>query len=243
VRTAFVDQQYQGDADVALACGASAEVPVAEEIDVIRLPQSPYTHWLHPAFVDAARQLGLPGYQDRRARPGYFESDTGELALNYADGLFTINTPRTKSAIGLLAAAGVVDLNGLTVDSPMPFAAITATSLDGQPIGRAQRVLVTAVARAENTSQGYWPPTEEQRRWSATCWMLPAEGRLPVLAEPVRAAVGLRMPAEASVYALDPSGKRGPRVPSHWADGTLRFDPAEAESIWCEIVAPRKPNE
>jgi hypothetical protein len=240
VRTAFVDEVYQGDADVALACGASGEVPVAEGTKVVRLSESPYASWLYPRFVAQARRLGLPGYEGREGQAGRFQSDTGELLLNYADGLFTIDTPRTQSAIGRLASAGRIELGGLAIDSPMDFAAITATSLDGEPIGRSRRLLVTAVARAENTAQGYWPPSPEQRRWTPMSWMLPAEGRLPVLAEPVRATVHLSLPGEAAVYTLDPSGRRARKLLSQYADRTLSFNPVDARSIWCEVVVPGK---
>jgi hypothetical protein len=97
-------------------------------------------------------------------------------------------------------------------------------------------MLLTAVARAENTSQGYWPPTDQQRRWSPVAWMLPGEGRLPVIAEPVRARVAVRVPAQATVHGLDATGKRQARLEAENERGVVQFDPARAQSIWCEIV-------
>ena len=67
-------------------------------------------------------------------------------------------------------------------------------------------------------------------------WMLPAEGRLPVLAEPVRAEVRVTVPGSAVIYALDPTGKRRDRVTSTIDAGAVVLDPGAARSIWFEIT-------
>ena len=237
VRNAFIEDAYRGEADVALACGLSADAKTEGRAKVVRLAERPYEAWLYPDFVEAARKLRLPGYERMDPATKRFDSDTGELSLNYGEGLLMINTPRTKSAIGYLAKAGPVDLGGLRIDCETEFAAVTATSLDGQPIGRSRRVLLTSVARAENTSQGFWPPTPKQRSWSPMSWMLPGEGRPPVIAEPVRAKVRLKVPGPAEVYALSPTGKRRDRLETTSDSGVLLLNPATAGSIWCEVLA------
>ena len=237
VRTAFVEDAYRGDADAVLACGYSADVKVKGNAKVFRFDELPWETWLYPRFVDAARAAKLPGYEEVMPNGKRFDSDTGELSLDYEKGLLTIDTPRSKSAIGYLAKAGALDLNGLRVDCRTEFAAVTATALDGQPIGRSRRVLLTSVARSENTAQGFVPPAPKQRSWGHMTWMLPGEGRPPVIAEPVHAGLALRMPGEADVYALDATGRRGKRVECTREAGFVVFDPAAARSIWCEIVA------
>jgi hypothetical protein len=191
---------------------------------------------LYPKFVEAARELRMPGYDKVQPDEKILDSDTGELSLNYGEGLLTINTPCTKSAIGYLAKADSIDLHGLCIDCQTEFAAVTATSLDGVPIGRSRHVLLTSVAKVENTAQGFWPPTAKQRSWGPMSWMLPAEGRLPVIAEPVRAEVCLKVPGPATVYALDATGKRRVNVETASGSGSLRLNPAAARSVWCEIV-------
>ncbi len=236
VRTAFPDGAYTGGADVALACGPARNARVAGEAKVIRLDGEGWRDWLMPQFVEAARALKLPGY-DRVATGGdRFDSDTGELALDHGKGLFTVRTPRSRAAVGFLGEAGPVDLDGLRVECATDFAAVSATSLDGEPIGRSRRVLLTAVGRAENSHQAYWPPTAEQLARNRSSWMLPTAGRLPVIVEPVRAVVTLPMPGPAVVRSLDPSGKRVARIASTSAGGLLRIDLAAARSIWCEVV-------
>jgi len=239
VRNAFIDDAYRGDADVALACGISADAKVETEAKCIRLAERPWETWLYPNFVAAGQRLRLPGYDRMEPDAKRFLSDTGELSLDYGEGLLVINTPRTKLAIGYLAKAGAVDLDGLTVECHTEFAAVTATSLDGEPIGRSRRVLLTSVGRAENTAQGFWPPGAKQRSWSVTSWMLPGEGRTPVIAEPVRAQLHLKVPGKATVYPLDPTGKRREPIPATTNSGILQLDPAAARSIWCEIAVER----
>ncbi len=239
VRNFFIKDAYRGDADAVLACGLSADATVEGGTRVIRLAARPWEEWLFPKFVEAARGLHLPGYERISSNTKRLDSDTGELSLHYGDGLWTINTPRTKSAVGYLAKAGRIDLDGLSIACETEFAAVTATSLDGAPIGRSRRVLLTSVGRAENTAQGFWPPTPKQRSWSHTSWMLPAEGRLPVIAEPVQAQLGLKVSGPARAYALDATGKRRGRVRATSDSGILLLNPAAARSVWCEIVVER----
>ena len=238
VRNVFVEESDPGTADVVLACGLSASVPVVGTANVMRFQESPWEKWLYPAFLEAARGFKLPGYGTMQPAARRFDSDTGELSLNYGDSLLIINTARSKGAIGDLAKNGAIDLSGLCIVGDSPFAALIVTSLDGAPIGTSRRLLLTAVGRAENTAQGFWPPTPEQRARSYMSWMLPAEGRLPVIAEPVRATVQVKVPGKAVVYALDPTGKRREQLKAIKQNGTVTLTPATARSIWCEIVVP-----
>ena len=240
VRNVFVRDAYRDDADVILACGLSANAEVEGETKTIRLVDRPWDEWLFPQFVEAARKLRLPGYDHISSDSKRLDSDTGELSLDYDEGLWTINTPLTKSAVGYLPKAGRIELDGLSIDCQTKFAAVTVTSLDGVPIGQSRRVLLTSVARAENTAQGFWPPTPKQKSWSHMSWMLPGEGRLPVIAEPVQAKLRLKVPGgQAIVYALDATGKRRDRVEVTCDSGILQLNPAAARSIWCEVVVQR----
>jgi len=238
VRTAFVDDAYRGDADAVFVSGYSADAKVEGGAKVLRFDGKPWETWMYPRFVEAARAAKLPGYENMASDGRRLDSDTGELSLDYGKGLLTVDTPRTKSAIGYLAKEGAIELDGLRVDCRTEFAAIAATSLDGEPIGRSRRVLLTSVARVENTAQGFVPPSPKQRSWGYMTWMLPAQGRPPAIAEPVRATVELRVPGKAEVFALDPTGRRKQLLACSTEAGVVTLDPSDARSIWCEIVVP-----
>jgi len=200
-----------------------------------RAATSPFRHfpyiskvrnaYFKDAYPGKARLVRGATYQP--APQKRYVSDTGELTLDTARGLFTIDTGRTMAAVGFLGRLGKIDLDGLTVECKTPFAAVMATSLDGKRIGESRRVLVTAVARAENTGQAFY------RNKSA----IPERGRAPVLAEPVDCQITLSVPGPASVYPLDETGKRRPKVPAT-ADGkTIRLQTGKVQSPWIEIVA------
>jgi hypothetical protein len=66
--------------------------------------------------------------------------------------------------------------------------------------------------------------------------MLPGEGRLPVIVEPIQAEVSLKVPGPAKVYRLDSSGRRCGAVEGKASGDSVQFNPAEARSIWLEVV-------
>lgn len=234
VRNAFIDDAYRGNAPLVLAAGLSAEARVATGARVIRLPERPWDKWLYPDFVHAARRLGTPGYERMDPTARRLDSDTGELSLDYGRSRLTISTPRTKSVIGEITGAAV-ELDGFRVGAHPGFAAITATSLDGEPIGRARRVLVTAVGRARNTGQILTPPARPPG--SGMSWQLTADGAPPVLVEPVRTRVRLAMPGPATVHALDASGRRTRILDAAAAAGGVELDLASARTIWLEVIS------
>lgn len=182
--------------------------------------------WDYRLFAAAARQWGLPGYNQKNFAEHRYVSDTGELVLDRAPGVLLVQTPKTKGIVGFLGQAGRIDLGGLAVECSTPFAAVVVTSLDGQPLGTSRRMLITAVARAENSGQAF---TGGKRS-------VPARGRKPVLAEPVRCNLTIALPTSAKVYPLDPTGKRRDAMAAQYDQGTLHLDLEGVQSPWCEVV-------
>jgi len=159
-------------------------------------------------------------------------SDTGELAW-YATpekkGLVTVKTPRTEALVGFCgsggadkadgkdkadgtdtsagqAKAGAADLAHLAVAVEPEFCAVTLSALDEKPIAAAERLLLTAGARAAYTDM----------KWNAKRTSLDSWGRRPMCIAPVVGAVTLRgLTGAKSVEAqpLDAVGRpQGPAV-------------------------------
>jgi hypothetical protein len=226
VRNSYFDEAYPGSADLVVASGPAAGVDFSKAKRVYRLAEPAWNAWDERSFAAAAREFGLPGYSDLKPEEKRYTSDTGELLLDYGTGLFTVRTPRTQGAVGFLGCSGPLELGELRLAASTNFAAVVATSLDGQPLGQSRRVLVTAVARAENTGQTF----------DAEKKTVPEEGQTPVLAEPVRCEVQLKVPGPAMVHALDSRGMRREAVPAEMDGDVLRFVVDDARSPWCEVV-------
>lgn len=78
-------------------------------------------------------------------------SSTGQVKLNYAIGLLTIDAPAAQAVSGMLGQAGKVETTDLTVDSAMELGHIVAVSLDGRPLANSGRILLQVMSEEQAT--------------------------------------------------------------------------------------------
>jgi hypothetical protein len=129
-------------------------------------------------------------------------SDTKELTWSTSgrqDGVVIVDTDRTQALIGFLKANHKTVRN-LSADLSTNFAALVLCSLDGQPLARSARMLLTAGSRVTNTGM----------KWNDAHTRLQNQGGSPSLIEPVTGTVTLRNLGKASgvsIAALDGAGK------------------------------------
>lgn len=117
--------------------------------------------------------------------PAPYVADTGELAWNLEAGkrgLVTIDTPRSQGLVGFIKSNADKTTKHLAAEIKNDFAAITLSSLTNEPIQRANRLLLTATSRWENTG-AVW----NERRTLQTNM-----GHEPTLIEPVTGWLVLR---------------------------------------------------
>ncbi|MGA8204959.1 MAG: hypothetical protein WB812_10610 [Woeseiaceae bacterium] len=124
--------------------------------------------------------------RDFVAPPGPpYRSDTGELSW-YVEagkhGVVTIDTPRSQALVGFIAENSDRTTKHLKAEIGNDFATITLSSLGELPIQRADRLLLTACARWQNTGSEW---NERHTLWEQ--W-----GKGPTLIEPVRGWLMLR---------------------------------------------------
>ena len=126
-------------------------------------------------------------------------SDTGELAWDARQGLVLIETPRTQAAIGQVGGVPI-ELRDVTFSVVTPFACLILTSLDDEPLASSRHLLLTTVARAENTGTIYDAPRTR----------LLNSGTSPIVMEPVVGSAALPLGARRNptVFTLDASGRR-----------------------------------
>jgi len=198
-----------------------------------RLPLSRFRTFLYRVFIKAARLWGLPGSE--HLDPDALVSDTGELRWDYGAGMFTVDTPRTKAVVGF-AAGRPLDLGGLSIRLRNPFCTVALTTLDGEPLATAARMLLVAVGKVENTGQ-YWL---NRSRTEMDGKRHIGVGRAPVLIDPITGALALARDPNApplSVYALDGAGRRQDQVSADTAAGRLRFEIGRRhQTIYYEIT-------
>lgn len=131
-------------------------------------------------------------------------SDTGELSWYTSDaktGLVTVETDRSQALIGFVKA-NQKTLKNLAADITNDFATIVLSSMDGKPLARADRILLSTGSRVANTEQKWNEARSGLGRGG--------QGHSPTLIEPVTGTVTLRnieRAARVSAVALDGSGK------------------------------------
>jgi len=133
------------------------------------------------------------------------QSDTKELSYDYGRGLLVINTPRTQGAVGFLGKAGKLKFGAVEFEAKTPFGALFFVSMKDKPLSETERVLVFAIARAENTNQ-------LSIRYPHKL-VLTFEGKAPVMCEPIIADITLQHKGEIKVFCLDAYGEKSDEIP------------------------------
>ncbi|MGQ9590996.1 MAG: hypothetical protein ACUVYA_11950 [Planctomycetota bacterium] len=166
------------------------------------------------------------------------ESDTGEVRWDARDpgkARFLVDAPRAKLALGFIAK-DAIELRGVrlaTGDVSRGFGCVALVSLDGEPLERSQRMLLTSIANAENTGM-VW---NEGRTSVGDRW-----GTSPPLVEMVPVEIALRRgasegPGAWKAYPLDPAGARRDAIEAPSGPEGLRFRAIpDHRTVWYELA-------
>ncbi len=73
---------------------------------------------------------------------GLARSSTKELALDWENNVFTVDTPTAQGAAAFFAKAGLIKTRDLRIESSSPYGTVLAISLDSKPLAESRRVLV-----------------------------------------------------------------------------------------------------
>ncbi|HWL51637.1 MAG TPA: hypothetical protein VNQ90_04335 [Chthoniobacteraceae bacterium] len=87
---------------------------------------------------------------DRGLQDGKLISDTGELVRDWKHELFLVNTPKSQGFTGFPRGGEPLVFDDVKIESRSPFATLQLSSLDEQPLARAEKIFLLAVARADN---------------------------------------------------------------------------------------------
>lgn len=180
----------------------------------------------HPVRLETAGPRELPKRARSRPEPPY-RADTGELSFDPARKLFLIHSDRAAGVFGSAGHEPVVagDIELRLAPSSRGFAAVLVTALDGLPLRKSRRLLVTTPGYTLRTKAGTNPPAPQRLvlyPGTTDWWTLepdPEEpgkpsgnrggGRGPVWMERIESRLRLRTTARRlKVYPLDGTGAR-----------------------------------
>jgi len=96
---------------------------------------------------ERSTQADLTSLIDRDAKR--VRSITGELDLDYGQGVLRIDTPQAQGAAGFLADADMLRIGQIAIDCDNEFATVLVVSLDDQPIATSRRLLIQAMTEVQ----------------------------------------------------------------------------------------------
>jgi hypothetical protein len=115
----------------------------------------------------------------------------------------------------------------------MPLHTVTMTALDGLPLIRSNRILITLCGRCENTDMQF----SKDRRTVGRNW-----GKAPVRIESTLRIIWLpgQWPQRSKCYALQPDGRRGTEVPITRKDNESVGLESKYKTMWYLLTRPKK---
>ncbi len=157
-------------------------------------------------------------------------SDTGEIRRDWQDGVGTIDTARTQVAYGKLGETGRTCRTAeCSFSIATPFAVVAVQSLTQAPLHESEHLLVTAVARVQNTGMAF----------NLARNSIVSKGGPPVIAEPVVGLIQVRTAHNTLVmHPLRADGTRGRAVPLAVREGLASIElTPDRRTIFYEVVA------
>jgi hypothetical protein len=183
----------------------------------IGMPAVKELPWLKPSETSGdVTVVTDPDHDHSPAGAAVVRSDTGELARNWAQGVQTIDTPRTQAVSGWIGDKALA-LKDASFQFKTRKAVVALSSIDDQPLSSSRFILITAVGQVRPS---------------------PAE-HVPFLSEPVTGTITLRTrTAGLELLSLGPDGKVVSRTtPSSEQDSLAISLPAGRGTHWYVLKA------
>jgi hypothetical protein len=81
----------------------------------------------------------------------FVKSTTGQVRLDYGNGVLTIDAPSAQGISGALQETGAVELTDVSISSKLDLGHIIVVSLDGKSLAASQRMLLQAMSEEKPT--------------------------------------------------------------------------------------------
>lgn len=116
---------------------------------LVAMPATPQLPWLQRTEPPAgATVLRDPAQSVLPPNATGATTDTGELTRDWAQGTYTINTPKTRAALGWIGGKAV-NLPDVTLNLVTKNASVAVQSLTEQPVGLSRHLLVSIGTRSQ----------------------------------------------------------------------------------------------
>ncbi len=137
-----------------------------------------------------SEKVDFTKYWDQKS--GIIRSQTGELEWNTKKGIVLVKSPKTQAVIGF-GGGEKIELPDFEIQLETKFVSLIFTSLDQQSLKSSKSVLITAMARDQQTGSEY----------SEDGSVLKVVGGPPLLLEPVQAKIKILGKKVLKVRPLD----------------------------------------
>ena len=137
---------------------------------------------------------------------GRVKSVTGEIELDYLDGIFTFSSEKAACVSGFLKSGGVITLGDVSVKSENDYITLGVGSLDDLPLSESRRILIQAGTIYRPSG---WQEEEASfvlGRDSVEGYRILDTGSMPWMADPTLVRVRVANPGISKAYLLDAAG-------------------------------------
>lgn len=166
---------------------------------LIAMPATRELPWLErkplPAGAIVLREPGRPVLPPTATEA---VTDTGQLTRNWAEGTYTINTPRTRAALGWIGGR-TVNLPDVEMRLVTRHISVAVQSLEDKPVGESAQLLVSIATRSQPQ----------------------VANKAPLLVEPPEGTLSIRAPKGLKLYAIVKGSRQ--EWPASYADGRYSF--------------------
>lgn len=159
-----------------------------------------------------------PGHVDLVNRK--VSSITGEIHLDWGNGVLTINSPRAQGVSGFLSSISHHEMDAVSINSNMSYGSILAVAMDDRPLLSSNSILLQAVS--EDRPNGFMTrPVQsgdtaihEDVTTLSDGSVITDVGAAPMMVRQLHGSISLNRPdaSELSVFSCDANGNMIERV-------------------------------
>jgi hypothetical protein len=166
---------------------------------MIALPAASQLPWLGKSELPAdAKVITDPQQTLLDVNASEAVSDTGEIKRNWEQGIYSIDTPRTQTAMGWIGGKKIA-LHDVEFDITTHNATVAVQSLDDKPIKESKSLMISLGARS-----------------------VPDQTKTSFYSEPVTGQLVIRAPGGLKLYRRGP-GNRETEIAAPYEDGGYRI--------------------